>query len=122
MVIYCIIGLIVVLFFFFVVRPFIKWVTENTIDSVDSFLPQTLEELERMQGSAQLQGLEEAVPVVNDKLDPEKIEGEMMKEKITSLVESDPHKAALVLRDWLHGEVKKAPAEGEAGKSKSASA
>jgi flagellar M-ring protein FliF len=126
MVIYCIIGLIVVLFFFFVVRPFIKWVTENTIDSVDSFLPQTLEELERLQSSSSLQGLEEAVPVVNDKLDPEKVEGEMMREKITSLVESDPHKAALVLRDWLHGEAgKKAGGDGEgagAGKSKSASA
>jgi flagellar M-ring protein FliF len=46
---YAVIGLIILLFFLFVVRPFIKWVTENTIDSVDNFLPQTIEELEKIQ-------------------------------------------------------------------------
>jgi flagellar M-ring protein FliF len=40
--VYGVIGLIVMLFFLVVVRPFIKWITENTIDSVESFLPQTI--------------------------------------------------------------------------------
>jgi flagellar M-ring protein FliF len=102
MVLYGVIGIAIVLFFLVVVRPFIKWITENTIDNVDSFLPQTLEELEKLQKSAVLPGMEDAVPVVADKLDPEKVEGEMIKEKVTSMIEGNPQKAALIIRDWLH--------------------
>lgn len=102
MVLYGVIGLSFMLFFLFVVRPFIKWITENTIDNVDSFLPQTIEELERMQKTNTMPNMEDVVPVIQDKIDPEKVESEMIKEKVTSLIDSNPHKAALVLRDWLH--------------------
>jgi flagellar M-ring protein FliF len=101
LILYGVIGITIGLFFFFVVRPFIKWVTENTIDSVDTFLPQTIEELERMQKNAALPGLEEVVPVLPEKIDPEKVEGDMLKEKIFTLVDANPHKAALILKDWL---------------------
>jgi flagellar M-ring protein FliF len=101
MLLYSVIGLIIIFFFFLVVRPFIKWITENTIDSVDTFLPQTIEELERLQKNASLPGLEETVPVLPEKIDPEKVEGEMIKEKIVTLVDANPHKAALILQDWL---------------------
>ena len=101
--IYAVFGLVIALFFMSVVRPLVKWITENTIDSVDSFLPQTIEELEKMQKNTVLPGLEEAVPVLPDKMDPEKVEGEMLKEKIVTLVDANPHKAALILKDWLHG-------------------
>lgn len=121
MVIYGLIGLAIALFFLFVVRPFIKWVTENTIDSVDSFLPQTIEELERLQKNATLPGLEDSMPVLPEKMDPEKVEGEMIKEKVITMVEANPHKAALILKDWLHVEKKKKDDDG-AGKGKSESA
>jgi flagellar M-ring protein FliF len=113
MVMYGIVGMIILLFFFFVVRPFIKWVTENTIDSVDTFLPQTIEELERMQRSPAFAGLEDAMPMLPESVDPAKVEGEMIKEKIITLVDANPHKAALILKDWLHGEMKKKVAEGK---------
>lgn len=126
MIVYLVIGLTIVLFFLFVVRPFIKWITENTIDSVDTFLPQTIEELEKMQKNTALPGLEDSIPVLPEKIDPEKVEGEMIKEKIITLVDSNPHKAALILRDWLHIDPKKlklaaeaaaAEAEGKGGGS-----
>jgi flagellar M-ring protein FliF len=117
-VMYGVIGLIIGLFFLFVVRPFIKWITENTIDSVDTFLPQTIEELERLQKNATLPGLEETVPVLPDKIDPEKVEGEMIKEKIITLVDANPHKAALILKDWLH--IKKEVPADKDGKTASA--
>jgi len=100
---YAIITVIILAFFAFVVRPFIKWVTENTIDSIDSFLPQTLEELEKLQKTANIEALEEAIPIMPDRVDPEKVEGEMMKEKIISMVDSNPQKAALVLHEWVRG-------------------
>ena len=120
LVLYGVIGLTILMFFMFVVRPFIKWVTENTIDSVDTFLPQTIEELERLQKNATLPGMEEAVPIIAENLDPQKVEGEMIKEKIITLVEANPHKAALIVRDWLHSEKKKAAAPAEPGKDATA--
>ncbi len=101
-IVYAVIGLIIFLFFMFVVRPFIKWVTENTIDSVDTFLPQTIEELERMQKNSAVAELENSIPDLPDGLDPEKVEGEMIRDKVVRLIDSNPHKAALILKDWLH--------------------
>lgn len=99
---YGLVALLITLFFSFVVRPFVKWVTDNTTDAVETFLPQTLAELEKIQNSSGgLPGLEDAIPAMPDQLDPDKIESEMVKEKIVSLVDSNPQKAALVLKDWL---------------------
>ncbi len=120
------VGLIIALFFLMVVRPFIKWLTENTIDGVDSFLPQTIEELERLQKNNGLPGMEEVVAQMPESVDPDKVEGEMIKEKVITLIDASPHKAALILRDWLHADsLKKKPVEpgkdGAApGKSKTA--
>lgn len=114
MILYGVIGLTILLFFMFVVRPFVRWITENTVDSVDTFLPQTIEELEKLQKSAPMAAIEEAVPVLPEKIDPEKVEGEMIKEKIITLVDANPHKAALILKDWLHMK-KEAAADKDAG-------
>jgi len=99
---YGVIGLIIAMFFFFVVRPFIQWVTENTTESIEDFLPKTIEELEKLQSNQRLPGLEDALPTIEDKLNPEKIEGNMLREKIISLVESNPSKAAQVLHEMIH--------------------
>ncbi len=95
------IGLIFSLFFLFVVRPFIKWVTENTVESVEDFLPQTLEELEKAQAKQVAQSLEDILPEIEEKVDPEKVQSEMLKEKVLSLVNDNPHKASQVLHEWI---------------------
>jgi flagellar M-ring protein FliF len=101
LILYSVIGLGILLFFIFAVRPFIKWMTENTIESVDTFLPQTLEELEKLQKSGLMSGMQDVVPVVPDSVDPEKVEGEVIKEKIISIIEANPDKAALVIKEWI---------------------
>ena len=98
---YVTIGLIMALFFFIVVRPFIIWMTENNIESVEDFLPKTIEELENIQSNQKLPGLEDALPQVRDKLNPEKIEEEMLRERLSTLVEANPIKAAHVVREML---------------------
>ena len=113
LVFYGVIGLGVLLFFLFAVRPFIKWITENTTDNVDTFLPQTIEELEKLQKNSNLPMLEDAVPILPESMDPGKVEGEMIKEKIITLVDANPHKAALILKEWLHNEAKKRAADGK---------
>lgn len=95
------IGLIFTLFFMFVVRPFIKWVTENTVESVEDFLPQTLEELEKVQARQVAQSLEDILPEIEEKVDPEKVQSEMLKEKVVSLVNDNPHKASQILHEWI---------------------
>lgn len=106
---YAVIGASIALFFFFVVRPFMKWLTDNTVENMESFLPRTIEELEKMQGE-ELEQVEEAIPVIVDKVDPEKVEGEMIKEKVVTLIEGNPHKAAMILHEWVH---KPKPAGGD---------
>lgn len=95
------IGLIFSLFFLFVVRPFIRWVTENTVEAVEDFLPQTLEELEKAQSKQVAQSLEDILPEIEEKVDPEKVQSEMLKEKVLSLVNDNPHKASQVLHEWI---------------------
>lgn len=99
---YLMIGALITLFFFMVVRPFIQWLTENTVESIEDFLPKTLEELEKIQANQRLPGLEDILPSIDDKLNPEKIEGNMLREKIIALVEQNPAKAALVVHDMIH--------------------
>ncbi|MBI3544686.1 MAG: hypothetical protein HY075_15560, partial [Deltaproteobacteria bacterium] len=98
---YAVIGAAIALFFFFVVRPFVKWLTDNTVENMESFLPKTIEELEKMQ-TDDLEQVEDAIPVIVDKVDPEKVEGEMIKEKVVTLIESNPTKAAMILHEWVH--------------------
>ncbi|EPZ51859.1 flagellar M-ring protein FliF [Bacteriovorax sp. BAL6_X] len=99
---YLAIGLTISLFFFVVVRPFIQWVTDNAVETVEDFLPRTLEELEKVQANQKLPGLEDALPQIEEKLNPEKIEGNMLREKIISLVEGNPAKAAQIVHDMIH--------------------
>ena len=99
---YLMIGAIISLFFFIVVRPFIQWLTENSVESIEDFLPKTIEELEKIQANQRLPGLEDVLPSIEDRLNPEKIEGNMLREKIISLVEANPGKAAQVVHDMIH--------------------
>ncbi len=100
---YLVIGIIIALFFFFVVKPFVTWLTDNTVENMESFLPKTIEELEKVQAQeTELGHLEEAIPVIVDKVDPEKVEGEMIKEKVVTLIENNPQKAAMILHEWVH--------------------
>lgn len=99
---YLIMGAIISLFFFMVVRPFIQWLTENSVESIEDFLPKTIEELEKIQANNRLPGLEDVLPSMEDKLNPEKIEGNMLREKIITLIEANPGKAAQVVHEMIH--------------------
>jgi flagellar M-ring protein FliF len=96
------VALFVLLFFMMVVRPFIRWVTGISVTKVETVLPRTLEELEQMhQGdSGALPGLAN-LPMLEDTIDVEKAEGELLKQKVISLVEMSPSKAAQILSEWI---------------------
>ncbi|MGE4132917.1 MAG: flagellar basal-body MS-ring/collar protein FliF [Bdellovibrionales bacterium] len=90
------------LFFFLVVRPFMRWITDSFQDSVDDMLPKTIEELEELQSvDNSLPGMSGALPVLEESLDPDKAESELLKERIMNLMELDNEKAASAFGLWL---------------------
>jgi flagellar M-ring protein FliF len=89
-------------FFFIVLRPFMRWVTDSFQDSVEDMLPRTIEELEELQSvDNTLPGMSGVLPVLEEGLDPDKAESDLLKERIMALMEKDEEKAAGAFSLWL---------------------
>ncbi len=89
-------------FFFMVVRPFMRWVTDSFQDTVDDLLPRTIEELEELQSvDNSLPGMTSALPILEESLDPDKAESELLRERIMAMMEKDEEKAAGAFSLWL---------------------
>lgn len=96
------VGLFVFLFFLFIVRPFIRWLTGLTSTKVEQVLPKTVEELEQMQDitTNALPGLAN-LPLLEETVDLEKAEGELIREKVMTLIDTSPVKAAQIITEWI---------------------
>lgn len=95
-------ALFILLFFVIVVRPFIRWVTGISTTKVETVLPKTIEELESIQEptTRALPGLA-SLPLIDETVDMERAENDLLRDKIISMVELHPNKAAQILSDWL---------------------
>lgn len=90
------------MFFFIVIRPFMRWITDSFQDSVEDMLPRTIEELEELQSvDNTLPGMSSALPVLEESLDPDKAESELLKERIMALMDKDEEKASGAFSLWL---------------------
>jgi flagellar M-ring protein FliF len=99
---WAILGLSVAMFFFLIVRPFVKWITDSFQDTVEDMLPKTIEELEELQAvDNSLPGMSGALPVLEEGLDPDKAESELLRERIMTIMENDQEKAAGAFSLWL---------------------
>ena len=95
-------GFALALFFFIVVKPFMRWITDSFQDSVEDMLPKTIEELEELQSvDNTLPGMSGSLPVLEESLDPDKAESELLKERIVNLIEQDVEKASGAFSLWL---------------------
>ncbi len=96
------IGISLALFFFMVVKPFVRWITDSFQDTVEDMLPKTIEELEELQSvDNSLPGMSGALPVLEESIDPDKAESELLKERIQSIMDQDEDKAAGAFSLWL---------------------
>lgn len=96
------IGVSLALFFFMVIKPFVRWITDSFQDTVEDLLPKTIEELEELQSvDNSLPGMSGALPVLEESIDPDKAESELLKERIASIMEQDEEKAAGAFSLWL---------------------
>ncbi len=99
---YSSVALLMVLFFMIVVRPFVRWLTGLSSAKVETVLPKTVEEMEQLQNpvTRALPGLAN-LPMIEETMDIDKAENELLKEKIISLINMAPGKAAQVISDWM---------------------
>ncbi len=99
---WALLGFSLALLFFIVVRPFMQWITDSFQDSVEEMLPRTIEELEELQSvDNSLPGMNSALPVLQESIDPEKAESELLKDRIVTLMQKDEEKAANAFGMWL---------------------
>lgn len=90
------------LFFFVVIRPFMRWITDSFQDSVEDMLPRTIEELEELQSAdSTLPGMSGALPVLEESIDPNKAESELLKERIMAIIETDIEKSSAAFNMWV---------------------
>ena len=90
------------LLYLVVIRPFMRWITDSFQDSVEDMLPRTIEELEDLQSvDNTLPGMSNALPVLEESLDPDKAESELLKERIMGIMDADQEKAAGAFSLWL---------------------
>ncbi|NCN28573.1 flagellar M-ring protein FliF [bacterium] len=99
---YSTIALLAFVFALAVVRPFIRWLTGLSSTTVEKILPKTVEELEQIEDvtTNALPGLAN-MPLLEETVDLEKAESEMLREKLISLVDMSPGKAAQILTEWI---------------------
>lgn len=95
-------GFALILIFFLMVKPFVRWVTDSFHDSIDDMLPKTIEELEELHGvDSALPGMSSAMPILEEPVDPEKAESEILKDRIMAIMDEDVEKAAGAFSLWL---------------------
>ncbi len=97
-----ILGSSFLLFFFVIVKPFMRWITDSFQDTVEDMLPRTIEELEELQTADNtLPGMSGALPVLEESIDPNKAESELLKERIMGIMENDIEKSAAAFNLWV---------------------
>lgn len=95
-------GFSLALFFFIVIKPFMRWITDSFQDTVEDMLPRTIEELEELQSADNtLPGMTGALPVLEESIDPNKAESELLKERIMAILENDIEKSAAAFNMWV---------------------
>ncbi len=126
------IAITILLFFFLVLRPFLKWLTQTeirkTVSVVPDALPRKVTEVEQLvqaekiadkmeserkiseltkaheQAQSELMALTKANEEALLSENPEKVEGEKLKNKIIELINNSPKKGFRVIQDWLDQE------------------
>ena len=100
---YLFMAIVAVIFFLFVARPLVNWVTGDVSEIVGNFIPKTLEEFEKIQTN--IKSAATGMSGVGPNTD--KVDGNMLKEKIVSLVNSNPAKVAQIVREMMNARKQK---------------
>jgi flagellar M-ring protein FliF len=94
-------ALVVLLFFFLVLRPFLRWATLSDLEKEITLLPKTVAELEAARQDQGVLALTQAASVLDESEPMEKKEEEELKKRIEDRFESAPKKGIRIIQDWL---------------------
>lgn len=95
------IGLVILMFFFVIVRPLIRWATLSDVEKELQILPTTVAELEAARKDEGMLALSRAAHQIEEAEPIEKREEEELRKKILEKVESSPRKGIRIVQDWL---------------------
>ena len=94
--------MLILAFFFVVLRPFLKWSASTDIKAEVKALPKTIAELEAdASGKGTLSLTEATMPSIGEVETLEKKEESELKEKIMARLEGAPKKASRIVLDWI---------------------
>ena len=94
------IALVIIVFFFLVLRPFLKWSSAADLAGELESLPRTVAEIEG-NSPADLLSLSEASPVLEESEPLDKREEKELKEKILARLQDSPKKGYRIVQDWI---------------------
>jgi flagellar M-ring protein FliF len=101
---YALFAVLGLLFFFFMVRPVVQWITsKDGTHMVEATLPRTVQQLEADMGVAGMLPESEEARVLAAMPAIGQPAGQELRTQIAEFVRSEPERAAEVLRTWLRG-------------------
>lgn len=95
------IALVIMLFFFVVVRPLLRWATLADVEREIQILPSTVAELEAARKDEGLLALSRAAQQLEESEPVEKREEEELRKKILERIDASPRKGLRIVQDWL---------------------
>lgn len=95
------IGLVILLFFFLVVRPLLRWATISDVEKEIKVFPTTVAELEAARRDEGMLALSRAAAQLEESEPIEKREEEELRKKILEKIEGAPRKGLRIVQDWL---------------------
>lgn len=103
-------ALVVIMFFFMVVRPFLKWATVAETEKEYEALPRTVAELEAVRRDEGLMALAKAASNIEETEPLDKKEEEDLTRKIVEKLKATPRKGYRIVQDWMDDETIRAEA------------
>lgn len=101
--------LVILLFFFGVLRPFLRWATLTDMQTELLSYPTTIQELEKARKDEGILNLSKSIPLIQDKQPIEKIEEEELRKKVEEKLGQLPKKGFRIVQEWLEDELIKNP-------------
>jgi flagellar biosynthesis/type III secretory pathway M-ring protein FliF/YscJ len=95
------IAMVILLFFFMVVRPFLRWATLGETEKEINLMPRTVAELQASRRDEGLLALSKAASAFDETEPLDKKEETELKEKIMERLGTTPRKGFRIVQDWL---------------------
>jgi flagellar M-ring protein FliF len=99
------IALVTLLFFFLVLRPFLKWATIGDVEKELKLFPKTVAELESSRRDQNILSLTKAANLLEEGEPLEKKEEFELRKRIVEKLDTTPRKGFRIIQDWMDEDI-----------------